>query len=743
LNKMPPNSYSVVYHDLPISTFTGWDKVQQIEGMILQHDYGQLRLSAIFCDNLTRDDRINGVLETRTGSLMASPIECTAAADNGKARDYALEVGGDSDNKRPGLWETMFPAAVQSGLVHWGNLVGIGIAEIIWNPKAKNAKGNPRLTPRLKLWHPQFLYWDWVDFRWMLICKEGVVPLPDINQELHSDGKWVIYTPNGYQYGWLRALMRPLAYKYMMRGWNYRDWARYNERHGLPILGLITPGNADEDVKAEMLTSLANGGSDAAIALPQSNDPNGEKYDLKLIEATARSFDSFNLFKGQLDTDIAIAVLGQNLTTEVKGGSRAAAEIQNQVRIDKRRQDSALAQVLRDQVLWWDAGYNYEDPELAPIPSYQVEPPENETEEGAALKAIGDGVTALQANGQMIDVREMYEMHGFPLLSDAEVAANKAVALEEATTQAAAMAAANPQPPSGAGGGPPGPGGRPAPRKPPAPGAAPKPKKLTMGADGEVTEVSTPVYRRTFQGMPVAVENPMGTMRVWREAGAGGPNIGTTKMLYDYGYLEGVDGSDGEEVDVYLGPDESAHDVHVVHQKKAPAFNAHDEDKVFLGFPDAAAAKATFLAHRNDVGAFGGMSTIPLAEFKRKLRARTGTGKIRASALAAHVATTDALIALTRRAPARAKPKPGAAARRAARYPDRLESSAVHMAARALAGDLAGLKADIDASSDFDDLRKRIVERYKGMRPDALADIVRRVNLMAHLGGRLAAIQQL
>ncbi len=183
--------------------------------------------------------------------------------------------------------------------------------------------------------------------------------------------------------------------------------------------------------------------------------------------------------------------------------------------------------------------------------------------------------------------------------------------------------------------------------------------------------------------------------------------------------------------------------MHVVHQKKAPDFTTWDEDKTMLGFSDPGAAKAAFLAHRNDGDkAFGGMSTIPLDEFKRKLRTRTGTGKIRASALAIHRETTDALIALAKRAPSK-KPKTPVGAARALRHVDHLEANGIKLAARALAGDLEGLKADIDAATSFEDLRRRVIERYKGMRPELLADIVRRVNLMATMSGRVEALQQI
>src|SRR5260221_13925605 len=100
-------------------------------------------------------------------------------------------------------------------------------------------------------------------------------------------------------------------------------------------------------------------------------------------------------------------------------------------------------------------------------------------------------------------------------------------------------------------------------------------------------------------------------------------------MRHYYGFLDGHVGADGEEGDCYLGPNEAAEFAYVIHQLKAPDFKRFDEDKVFLGFNSEAEAKASYLAHRTDEKAFGGMSSMRLEAFKGKLRRRTGTGKIR------------------------------------------------------------------------------------------------------------------
>lgn len=746
------------YTEIPISPFSGWDRVWQIETALAAHDFGNVRQSAILCDAMMRDDRISGVINTRIGSQLATDIDISPANPSTKARDIALEIGGDGS--APGLWPTMFPDSTIYQLQKYARLLGIVVGEIVWNTwddgqqwrtmspgvelavATRPSKSKIRWTPRLRPWHPQFLYFDWAEFRWNLVAAEGVIPLPNTDDEPHSDGHWFIWAPYGYKYGWLSGLIRSLAIKYIARGWNQRDWARYNERHGLPILGLQVPAQQDKDVKDRVQAAVANIASETVIPLPVNEDGT-KKYDLKVIEAVARSFDSFKLFKGELDTDIAIAVLGQNLTTEVKGGSRAAAEIQNQVRIDKRREDAAIAQALRDQVLWWYALYNFGDPNLAPVPEYMVEPPEDELAAGNALKAMGEGLKAMEEGAPgHLDVRAVLERKDLPILSQAEIEANQAIKAER---QAQAFAAAGGDEDGGGGGG--GGGGAPPFQRkqlPPAGGAAgkkdagdrdAKPGKEKLGSS------KPPIKRYEFQGLAIAVETPKGTTRVWTERNPDGTeNIGATEMQHDYGYFEDQMGSDDEELDVYVGPDANAPEVHIIRQRRAPDFKTHDEDKVFMGFADGPAAKAAYLAHRNDGDrAYGGMVSLPLDIFKARLKRRTSSGKIHATAISN---TVDALAALAARAPAE---QLRVRVRRAGakRYPDQLEQRAVNLAVRALAPDVAGLQAQIAKAKDFAEVRTLIIDYYGDkMSPERLAEIIRKTNTLSHLAGRFTAHQQ-
>lgn len=97
----------------------------------------------------------------------------------------------------------------------------------------------------------------------------------------------------------------------------------------------------------------------------------------------------------------------------------------------------------------------------------------------------------------------------------------------------------------------------------------------------------------TFQGIPIRVENKPGTVRQGEDAEGEGWR---TRMLYAYGYIERTNGADGEEIDVFMGPDPQAGMVYVIHQDD-PDSGTYDEDKVMLGFPTEGDARAAYAMH--------------------------------------------------------------------------------------------------------------------------------------------------
>jgi len=115
-----------------------------------------------------------------------------------------------------------------------------------------------------------------------------------------------------------------------------------------------------------------------------------------------------------------------------------------------------------------------------------------------------------------------------------------------------------------------------------------------------------------WKGLDIAIENPVGSTRTgkgWQ-----------TKMLHDYGYIKRSEAVDGDEVDVYLGPNLAAPMVYIVHQRKAGDWANYDEDKCMIGFENDVDARAAYLQHYSDPRFLGPITAMPVDEFVRKVK---------------------------------------------------------------------------------------------------------------------------
>ncbi len=138
--------------------------------------------------------------------------------------------------------------------------------------------------------------------------------------------------------------------------------------------------------------------------------------------------------------------------------------------------------------------------------------------------------------------------------------------------------------------------------------------------EGGYYRFDSPSY---YQGIPLMIENPAGSIRSGKEPDG---HQWQTHMLHDYGYIQGVDGADGEELDCYVGPDPTSNHVYVIHQN-CPDTGEYDEDKVMMGFKSEEEAKEAYLKHYDRPGYLGPISSVPIDQFKSYLNAK-GEGDI-------------------------------------------------------------------------------------------------------------------
>lgn len=129
--------------------------------------------------------------------------------------------------------------------------------------------------------------------------------------------------------------------------------------------------------------------------------------------------------------------------------------------------------------------------------------------------------------------------------------------------------------------------------------------------------------RIKFRGLNISIENKKGSIRRGTDSDG---HRWAVRMHYDYGYIRGTEGVDGDHVDCYLGNNENAKNVYIIHQK-IPGTNKYDEDKCMLGFDTLADAKAAYLRQYDKPGFFGGIDTVPFEVFKKNIFMKKWQGK--------------------------------------------------------------------------------------------------------------------
>ena len=142
-----------------------------------------------------------------------------------------------------------------------------------------------------------------------------------------------------------------------------------------------------------------------------------------------------------------------------------------------------------------------------------------------------------------------------------------------------------------------------------------KPLKKSLTYSGHKLQGRTKLY-----GMDISIENKKGS---YRSGVDGDGHKWKCLMHYDYGYIRGTVGTDGDHVDCYIGPAKDSNKVYVIHQN-SPITHKYDEDKCMLCFESADAAKKGYMKQYDRPGFFGSMDILTVEQFKSYVFSKQG-----------------------------------------------------------------------------------------------------------------------
>lgn len=383
----------VIQREIPnLSVETGWSP-KSIREAVMDLVVGLFDRPAQLHDSIVADSRVQSAMKSRSGGLLGRAI-----------RFKIPKRFKDDDRAKKCLrsWERHWPAMhAEPALLHLletAHSLGFSYSQILWDTNGKVWK------PFLQPFNARYSYYHWTLRSHIAITMDGQTPITP------GDAHWVLHAPYGSYRGWINGALRSIAMWYLARNYALRDWARYCERHGFPIPLAYTPFGADPQDIALYQAQLSGLGQESVMQLPGSVDVNKYgKYDLKYLEPTDDNWQAFKALIEQCNDEITLSLLAQNLTTQVKEGSFAAARVHADVRQALLEADArSLAKTLYTQVARPFAALNFGDANLAPEIEWDVRPPEDLKTKAETWESICVGIAQLRMAGLKLTDAERF-----------------------------------------------------------------------------------------------------------------------------------------------------------------------------------------------------------------------------------------------------------------------------------------------------------------------------------------------
>lgn len=382
----------LIYRDIPLVNIQNSWSIQEARGAIYAHLNGIFYASGLLCDSMLGDDRITATLNSRASAVFGRENRFKAADDSRAAKECLL------------AWQDWWPRLSGTSAIRelqdYATMMGFSHAQILWDRTQKNLDFAPTLHP----WHPVFTWYDWLLRCYQAIGQDAMIPI------VPGNGKWVEYTPFGSYRGWIRGALRPCVEPWMLRHFGFRDMARFGEVHGNPTRVGYVPIVGDPILREEFEQKLATLGADTAMIVPRGVDQkDGEGYEYGLVEAKSSAWEVHPAQIDRCDMAIVLALLMVNLTTQVEGGSFAAAKSQMDVRSEGSQQDNqAWKRTIYSQIARPFAYLNFGDADLAPWTWYDVVGREEYKNNAEAFKNFMTGISfGRKAGIKFKDVRDV------------------------------------------------------------------------------------------------------------------------------------------------------------------------------------------------------------------------------------------------------------------------------------------------------------------------------------------------
>jgi phage gp29-like protein len=321
------------------------------------------------------DARIKGMSATRKISSSKHKGIVTAGSDSDMAEEAAQFV---EDNLKKLNFNT-----VKRKILN-GRFYGVALFEKIW---ARSEAGNLFLKEIKRIDHKRIRQYNEIDLvRGQANERYGELYLVNdffsngnlsINRQFVNDInpfkiiKATMSDEDGFYD--MDSIMRPVARWYIIKTFTVKAWALFADKYGFPIPVAKVPQSEFEKNSAQIIDLLQSVGANKWAVF-------FDEFDLDLKEPMkSQTIDVFSKLIEKADVESAIAIVGQNLTSEVTGGSFAASKTHSEILTSIIRDDIAwLDEIINDQIVYDIVRLNFPNLPEAEYPTYSSNLPKHE-----------------------------------------------------------------------------------------------------------------------------------------------------------------------------------------------------------------------------------------------------------------------------------------------------------------------------------------------------------------------------
>lgn len=383
------------------TTQTRWYQADLEDG-IFAADRGDLAIAARLWRSCKRDGVFMGVLSTRTGGLVRLPKKFRGRPDI--VAELKLGTGSPNDPQGPrSVFDEMFPQAELALLAADGVGVGVGVAELV----PVTGRDYPVMIRR----DPEFLWYKWNENRWYYKTLVGLIPITP------GDGRWILHTPGGRIAPWQHGIWQAIGRAWINKEHAVMYRANWESKLANPARVAVSPQGASEEQAQSWFQQVMAWGVNTVFGLKPG-------YDVKLLESNGRGWESFGETIKDSEREYVIAVAGQEVTTD-GGTGFANADIHKSIRADLIKETAdALAYTINTQGIppWVVNRWGIEALADSALVEWDVTPAKDMnaaamslTTTAGAIKSLSE---ALAASGVKLDVAEMCQRFGVPVLGD-------------------------------------------------------------------------------------------------------------------------------------------------------------------------------------------------------------------------------------------------------------------------------------------------------------------------------------